>query len=133
MGLTPLQSAYNRGMKLVLEDPRFQSCSPLPHDMYRIILAAVLNAQEEITKKIDVQNEALENIWRMLQALETKTLSGNPEFETRAAAALGLAEGSAPAASGPTLVDKPCATCGEMMEKVNPARKYCDKCKEARK
>ncbi len=105
-----------------------------------------LATQLMILEKLDAQNETLENIWRMLQVLDAK-IGG---MDRPAGAALPAQEketpadrsvlnitnkdGGSPAATGPRLVDKLCATvgCGEMMYQVPISRKYCDKCKGAK-
>lgn len=111
--LTPLQAALVRGLQMAKggEDPRIQSYSPPPNDMYRIILAAVLNLHEAVMQRLGKLEEQVQQILML-----------GPDD----------AEPPSLASSGPKLVDKPCAKCGEMMLQVHPSRKYHENCKEAK-
>lgn len=123
--LTPLQAAYVRGMNLAREDHKFRSCSPPANDMYRIILAAVLTAQETILERLDKQDKTLQELMAARAGAQ-----GDPPNIPFSEPPVGE-PGYPPPDIG--RVNKQCEQCGVMMLNVFPARKYCDKCKEGGK
>ena len=119
-----LEAALVRGLNMANggEHPRIQSYAPTSNEMERIILAAVLNLHEAVMSVLDRLAGAA------LPAQEKETP------EDRSVLNITNKDGGSPAAAGPRLVDKLCASvgCGEMMYQVPISRKYCDKCKGAK-
>ncbi len=118
-----LQEAFTRGTCLHQEDPKFRVGSPIPGDMYRIILAAVISLHENVRQ---IQAE-ISPILEFVRTLEYK-----PETPLGVSPGQTDKGGESPTATGPKLVDKPCDVCGEIMIQVHPSRKRHEKCKGAK-